>query len=113
MERHIAAGNTVMVAQMSEDFSREHLERTPDEFAAMTRPMVEERWKLPADTFATAQGHRWRYARVARTMQPVEFPPGLHFTGDALTSSRLEDAWLAGATIMERDLLPAHRPMCG
>lgn len=98
----IAAGHTVMVAQMSESFSREHLERAPDEFAAMTRPLVEERWELPAETFATALGHRWRYARVARAMQPVGLPPGFYFTGDALTSSRIEDAWLAGAAIVER-----------
>ena len=103
----IAAGHTVMVAQMSESFSRKHLERTPDEFAAMARPHVEERWKLPAGSFATALGHRWRYARVARAMQPVELPPGLHFTGDALTSSRIEDAWLSGAAIMERSFLQA------
>lgn len=103
----IAPGNTVMVAQMSEDFSREHLERAPDEFAATVRPLVEERWKLPAETFATTLGHRWRYARVARAMQPVEFAPGLHFAGDALTSSRIEDAWLAGAAVMERGLLQA------
>lgn len=103
----IAAGQTVMVAQMSESFSREHLERTPDEFAATVRPFVEERWKLPAGSFTCALGHRWRYARVARAMQPVELPPGLHFTGDALTSSRLEGAWLAGATIVERGLLQA------
>ena len=103
----IAAGKTVMVAQMSESFSREHLERTPNEFAAMVRPLVEERWGLNAESFATAVGHRWRYARVARTMQPVELPLGLHFTGDALTSSRIEDAWLAGAGITERVLLQA------
>ena len=103
----IAAGDTVMVAQMSEYFSREHLECAPDEFAAIVRPLVEERWKLPAETFAVALGHRWRYARVVCAMHPIEFAPGLHFTGDALTSSRLEDAWLAGATIMERGLLPA------
>ena len=53
-------------------------------------------------SFTTALGHRWRYARVARAMQPVKLPLALHFTGDALTSSRIEDAWLAGAAIMER-----------
>ena len=101
----IAAGQTVMVAQMSGAFSREHLERTPDEFAAMVRPLIEERWKLPAETFVAALGHRWRYARVACMMHPIRFAPGLHFTGDALTSSRLEDAWLAGAAITERGIL--------
>jgi len=95
----IAAGFTVMVAQMSEAFSREHLERPPDEFAATVRPLVEGRWGLPVGNFATALGHRWRFARVARAMQPVKLPPGMHFAGDALTSSRIEDAWLAGAAI--------------
>ena len=102
----VAAGHTVLVAQLSEAFSQEHLERTPDQFAAMVRPLVEERWKLPAGSFAAALGHRWRYARVACAMHPLKFATGLHFTGDALTSSRLEDAWLAGEAIMERDLLP-------
>ncbi len=103
----IAAGNSVMVAQMSEAFSREYLERAPDQFAALVRPLVEERWKLPAETLVAALGHRWRYARVAGAMHPLTFAPGLHFIGDALTSSRLEDAWLTGATILERGLLPA------
>jgi len=100
----VATGYTVMVAQMSESFSREHLERTPEQFAAMVRPLVEARWKLPAETFATALGHRWRYARVACALQAVQVAPGLHFTGDALTSSRLEDAWLAGAAITEHGI---------
>jgi len=93
----ISAGHTVFVAQMSGAFSREHLERPPHEFVAIVRPLVEARWKLPAENFLSSLGHRWRYARVARPMAPVELPPGLHFTGDALTSSRVEDAWLAGA----------------
>ena len=103
----VTVGQTVMVAQMSESFSREHLERTPEDFAAIVRPAVEESWKLPAGSFTTALGHRWRYARVARAMQPVKLPLALHFTGDALTSSRIEDAWLAGAAIMERGFLRA------
>ena len=98
----IAAGQIVMVAQMSESFSRYHVDRTPDDFSAMVRPLVEERWKLPAGRFITALGHRWHYARVAQAMSPIALPPGLHFTGDALTSSRIEDAWLAGAGL--RDL---------
>ncbi len=103
----VAAGHTVMVAQMSESFSREYLERAPEEFVAIVRPLVEERWVIPAGNLAAALGHRWRYARVALAMQPVELPPGLHFTGDALSPSRIEDAWLAGAAIIERSLVQA------
>jgi renalase len=101
----VAAGHTVMVAQMSESFSRAHLERTPEEFAAMVLPLIEERWNLPAGDFIAALGHRWRHARVAQPLEPIELPPGLHFTGDALTSSRIEAAWLAGADAGGLDLL--------
>ena len=101
----IAADHTVMVAQMSEAFSREHLDRPPDEYAAMVRPLVEERWELPVGSYIAALGHRWRYARVLQPLQNVELPPGLHFTGDALMSSRIEDAWLAGATTIENNIL--------
>jgi renalase len=93
----IASGQTVIVAQMSEAFSREHLELPPDAYPALVRPLVEDRWELPASSFAAALGHRWRFARVAQSIQPAGLPPGLHFTGDAATASRLEDAWLAGA----------------
>jgi len=95
----IAAGQTVIVAQMSEAFSREHLERPLREYPPLVRAMVEERWELPAASFATALGHRWRYARVKNAMPSVALPAGLHFAGDAMRSSRIEDAWLAGADV--------------
>ncbi len=92
----IPAGETVLVAQMAETFSREHLEQAPENYAALVRPLLEARWQLPADRFVGALGHRWRYARVKQTLPPPELPRGLHFLGDALISSRVEDAWLAG-----------------
>jgi len=95
----IAEGQTVMVAQMSEAWSREHLERPLDEYPPLVRAMVEERWDLPGDSFTAGLGHRWRFARVTRPVTPVALPEHLHFAGDALLSSRLEDAWLAGAAL--------------
>ncbi len=95
----IAEGQTVMVAQMSEAWSREHLELPLDEYPSMVRAMVEKRWDLPEECFLAGLGHRWRYARVTNPMTPVPLPEQVHFAGDALLSSRLESAWLAGAAL--------------
>lgn len=103
----IAAGETVLVAQMSESFSRAHLEQPPETYPDLVRPLVEERWALPADRFLGALAHRWRYARVKQPMPTLELPPGLHFLGDALTRSRVEDAWLAGLQARRLELKAA------
>ena len=92
----VADGFTVIVAHMSEPFSREHLERPPAEYPALVQERVEERWKLPSGALAASLGHRWRLARVSSPLTPPPLSHGLHFVGDALRSSRVEDAWLAG-----------------
>jgi predicted NAD/FAD-dependent oxidoreductase len=58
--------------------------------------MVEERWEIPAVAFASALGHRWRLARVASPFAMPTLPARMHFVGDAMRRSRVEDAWLAG-----------------
>lgn len=92
----IAPRYTVLVAHLGEAFSREHLEKQPTDFPALVRSMVEECWQIPADTFVTAFGHRWRLARVGEPFTPPALLPRLHFVGDALRRSRVEDAWLTG-----------------
>jgi len=92
----VSEGATVIVAHMSERFSREHLERPPAEYPELVRSMVEQRWQLPAGSLTAALGHRWRLARSRSTLILPDLMPGLHFTGDALRTSRVEDAWLAG-----------------
>ena len=92
----IAAGCTVMVAQMSEAFSCRHLEVPPEEYPELVRGMVERRWRLSPDNFLAALGHRWRYARVAEPHPAPALPERCYFAGDALGASRVEDAWLAG-----------------
>jgi predicted NAD/FAD-dependent oxidoreductase len=87
---------TVLVAHLGEVFSRRHLEESPADYPALVRPMVEERWEIPASAFAGAFGHRWRLARVDAPITLPTLPPRLHFVGDALRRSRVEDAWLAG-----------------
>jgi hypothetical protein len=41
-------------------------------------------------------GHRWRYARVAQSHAAPALPEHCYFAGDALTASRVADAWFAG-----------------
>ncbi len=92
----IAAGCTVIVTQMSEAFSRRHIESPPAAYPALVRTMVERCWSLSSDNFLAALGHRWRYARVAKSHTAPALPEGCYFAGDALGTSRVEDAWLAG-----------------
>jgi predicted NAD/FAD-dependent oxidoreductase len=92
----IAPRFTVLVAHLGEAFSREHLEKQPTEYPELVRSMIEERWEIPADAFARAFGHRWRLARVAVPLTAPTLPAQMHFVGDALRRSRVEDAWLAG-----------------
>jgi len=92
----IAAGFTVIVAHLSEAFSREHLDRPPEEIPGLVQDLVEERWGLPAGARAAVAGHRWKFARVDDRIPIPDLPPGCHFTGDAVRGSRVEDAWLAG-----------------
>ncbi len=92
----IAGGHTVIVAHLGEAFSREHLETPPADYPSLIRPWIENRWELPKSAFLHALGHRWRLARVAAAHPAPPLPPRVHFVGDALRSSRVEDAWLVG-----------------
>ncbi len=92
----VESGHTVIVAHLGEAFSREHLERAPEEYPALVRQLVESRWEIPATALVDAFGHRWRYARIADRLELPDLPPRLHYVGDALSRSRVEDAWLAG-----------------
>jgi predicted NAD/FAD-dependent oxidoreductase len=92
----IAPGFTVLLAHLSEPFSRAHLEEPAEAYPDLVRPMVEEAWQLPDGAFVAGFGHRWRYARVEQPLRLPDLPPGLHFAGDAVRASRVEDAWLAG-----------------
>ena len=92
----IAPGFTVLVAQLGEAFSREHLERPAEEYPELVRSLVEGQWEISGGALAAALGHRWRYARVTAPLPIPDLPRGLHFVGDARRASRVEDAWLAG-----------------
>jgi hypothetical protein len=103
----IGAGCTVMVAQMSEAFSRRHLESPPTDYPGLVRSMVERRWGLSSENLIAALGHRWRYARVAQSHTAPALPERCYFAGDALAASRVEDAWLAGRATA-RKIIQSH-----
>lgn len=88
---------TAIVAHAGTSLSQRHLELGPEAIADLLRPLVEQRWQLPPEALAHSLGHRWRLARVGQSMSDAPaLPAGLHFAGDALRQSRVEDAWLAG-----------------
>jgi renalase len=93
----ILPGFTALVVQSSLEFSQEHLEEEPVVWASKLRSLAEDRWKIPAACFHAMHPHRWRFARKSdASFQIPTLPPGWHFTGDLLTDSRIESAWMAG-----------------
>jgi len=101
-EGRVACGQTVIVAHLSEEFSRQHLERSPEEWVALVRPMVEGRWGLGGVRLAAALGHRWRYARASLgALGEPAMGRGVGYVGDALEGGRVEGAWLAGLRVAD------------
>lgn len=100
----IQPGQTVIVAQASAAFSARHLEDDPAEWLPRLQVLVEEAWSLPPGGRISQFSHRWRYARFLGAASVPELPRGFLLTGDALSESRIESAWLAGRDTAERIL---------
>jgi hypothetical protein len=103
----IAPGKTVYVAQASGPFSQEYLEADPQEWLPRLRDYLEEFWRLDPQKRGRVFGHRWRYARVAKsiplsTIAPGGLPPGVFAAGDFQAKSRVEAAWMTGWHATER-----------
>jgi hypothetical protein len=101
------AGGETWVIQAAPDWSREHLEDTPETIAPTLLALLARHLgrELPVPIHLAA--HRWRYARS----RPPEDAPaalwhgqtGLGVCGDWLLAPRVEAAWLSGrrlATLM-------------
>lgn len=95
-EGRVSGGQTVLVAQASPSFSREHYDRDPAEWSAILGERTAERWEIRDREPAGQMAHRWRYARVFTAPTPTPLPPGWLYAGDALARSRVEDAWISG-----------------
>lgn len=94
-----------LVVNAAPGWSRTHLERAPDEVAALL--MTELRRALgpgtPAgDRVVRAVAHRWRYAMVETAMDtPCLWSPelGLGIAGDGCLGGRVEAAYLSGTAL--------------
>ena len=95
---------TCWVAQAGEAFSVEHLEKAPEEIAALMLPLLCDRLAATADSVVHAVAHRWRYARVTQALgQPFLRSPDapLYLGGDWCLGPRVEAAWTSGTAIAD------------
>lgn len=90
------------VAQANPGWSRAHLERTPEDIAAMMLPMLAARIGAQPSQAIHSAAHRWRFARVA---QPIGAPflrdrtGRLYLGGDWCLGARVQAAWQSGKAI--------------
>ena len=92
------------VAQAGEAFSVTHLEKSPEEMAALMLPLLCERLGTTIDRVTHAAAHRWRYARVIKPLgQPfLRSADGrLYLGGDWCLGPRIEAAWTSGTTMAD------------
>ena len=93
----VAGGSTVYVIQASPDYSRQHLEQSPEYWASDLQVLLEKMWHLDAEKRGSVFAHRWRYARSQGSREtPRELPAGIFLCGDSVTESRLESVWRSG-----------------
>jgi predicted NAD/FAD-dependent oxidoreductase len=100
-------GVVTWVAQAGPAFSAAHLERPPEDIAALMLPLLCDRLGLAADRMDFAAAHRWRYARVSRPLgAPFLRSPDatLYLGGDWCLGPRVEAAWTSGTALAD-DLL--------
>jgi predicted NAD/FAD-dependent oxidoreductase len=96
------------VVHAGPDWSRRHLEMTPDDVIG---PMVEEFSALTGLALPepiVARAHRWRFARPAGTGSTALWDDRLRLgaCGDWLTEATIEGAWISGDALAERILAP-------
>lgn len=85
-------------------FAREHLEEAPEEWASTLWRSFCARTSLSPDLAGEIKGHRWRYARVSKTLgQPYLWDADLQlgWAGDGALGPRLEAAFLSGLQLAE------------
>lgn len=95
------SGPEAWVIQADPDWSRDHLEQTPDSVAPrLLRAFAEAtRTVLPATIHLAA--HRWRYARSGRADQTAlwDTDKKIGMCGDWLVAPRVEGAFLSGTAL--------------
>jgi predicted NAD/FAD-dependent oxidoreductase len=93
----IQEGRAVYVIQASADYSRENLEKKPEDWILDLQLRFEKQWGMDPVQRGAVFGHRWRYARRESKMgEPDGLPEGLYVCGDSFVDSRLESVWKSG-----------------
>jgi renalase len=101
----VADGSTVYVVQASAKYSRENLEKKPEEWVADLQSRLEKAYGVDATKRGRVMSHRWRYARREKaTGYPVELPKGVYLCGDSQVDSRVESVWRSGKETAEKIL---------
>ena len=101
----VVDGSTVYVIQASADYSRENLEKKPEEWVADLQGRLEKAWGLNPERRGQVMSHRWRYARREKDSgHPAELPKGLYLCGDSEVDSRVESVWRSGKETAEKIL---------
>ena len=101
----VVDGSTVYVIQASADYSRENLEKKPEEWVGDLQGRLEKAWGLNPERRGQVMSHRWRYARREKVSgHPVELPKGLFLCGDSEVDSRVESVWRSGKETAEKIL---------
>ncbi|MEM6463440.1 MAG: FAD-dependent oxidoreductase [Pseudomonadota bacterium] len=92
------------VAQASPDWSARHLEMEKAEIPARMLPLFCRALGCNEDKIRHAEGHRWRYARVAKPLNRLflrDDDATLYAGGDWCLEARVEAAWKSGRAIAD------------
>ena len=93
----IQEGRAVYVIQASAEYSRENLEKKPEDWIRDLQLRFEEEWGMDPVQRGAVFGHRWRYARREGSLGELKgLPEGLYVCGDSIIDSRLESVWKSG-----------------
>ncbi len=94
-------GPEAWVIQAGPDWSRVHLELTPDEIVPLLLAALAARLGAPLPEPLAASAHRWRYARSGAEGSGALWDPALRLgvCGDWLLAPRIEAAWLSGTKL--------------
>lgn len=95
------SGPESWVIQASPDWSRTHLEHTPEAVQASLMTVFEAQIGARLPVAIALSAHRWRYARSGAAGQPCLWNPArrIGVCGDWLIGPRVEAAWLSGRAL--------------
>ena len=94
-----------LVLHANPSWSKENLEKSPDEILALLLPALNAAIGYDPGTAVYAAAHRWRYAQVASAAPGGPcFDPDLSIgiCGDWTSGPRIEAAWLSGVALAEQ-----------